>query len=130
VAQRVGRSLAELFHDRGTRKGRVVSSVPLPHFTPGKVRYPLHRRLGGPCGQNEWEENLVPIGIRSRTVQPVVSRYTDQRDNCCSCLKFNICGPDHKIYFMLKMACFLSFCDTIYNSVHSWSKKYVTLNTM
>ena len=36
VAQRVGRGIALLFHDRGTRRGWVVSSTPRPHFTPGK----------------------------------------------------------------------------------------------
>ena len=44
---------------------------------PGKARYPFYRRLGGPQGRSGREENLVPTGIRSRTVQPVVSRYTD-----------------------------------------------------
>jgi len=37
----------------------------------------LHRRLGGPQGRSGRAEKLVPAGIRSRTVQPVVSRYTD-----------------------------------------------------
>jgi len=36
VAQRVVRSIALLFHDRGTRRGWVVSSTPRPHLTPGK----------------------------------------------------------------------------------------------
>jgi len=45
VAQRVGRGIALLFHDRGTRRGWVVSSTPRPHFTPGKDRYPFYRRL-------------------------------------------------------------------------------------
>ena len=36
VAQRVGRGIALLFHDRGTRRGGVVSSTPRPHFTPGE----------------------------------------------------------------------------------------------
>ena len=45
--------------------------------TPEKNRYPLYRRLGGPQGRSGRAENLVPIGIRSRTVQPVVSHYTD-----------------------------------------------------
>jgi len=36
VAQRVCRGIALLFHDRGTRRGWVVSSTPRPHFTPGK----------------------------------------------------------------------------------------------
>jgi len=44
---------------------------------PVKTRYPFCRRLGGPLGRSGQEENLVPTGIRSRTVQPVVSRYTD-----------------------------------------------------
>jgi len=44
---------------------------------PGKTRYPLYRRLGGPQGRSGRAENLVPTGIRSRTIQPVVSRYTN-----------------------------------------------------
>jgi len=44
---------------------------------PGKSRYPFYRRLGGPQGRSGRAENVVPTGIRSRTVQPVVSRYTD-----------------------------------------------------
>ena len=44
---------------------------------PGKIRYSLYMRLGGPQGRSGRAENLVPTGIRSRTVQPVVSRYTD-----------------------------------------------------
>ena len=44
---------------------------------PGKTRFPFYRRLGGPQGRSGRAENLVPIGIRSWTVQPVVSRYTD-----------------------------------------------------
>ena len=40
VAERVGRGIALLFHDRGTIRGWVVSSTPRPHFTPG--RDPVH----------------------------------------------------------------------------------------
>ena len=40
VAQRVGRGIALLFHDRGTRREWVVNSTPRPHFTPGKD--PVH----------------------------------------------------------------------------------------
>jgi len=36
VAQRVGRVIDLLFHDRGTKRGWVVSSTPRPHFTPRK----------------------------------------------------------------------------------------------
>ena len=38
---------------------------------PGKTRYPLYRRLGGPQVRYGRAENLVPTEIRSRTVQPV-----------------------------------------------------------
>ena len=38
---------------------------------PGKTRYPFYRRLGGPQGRSGRAENLVPTGIRSRTVQAV-----------------------------------------------------------
>jgi hypothetical protein len=48
VAQRVGRSIALLFHDRGTRRGLAVSSTPRPHFTPGK--YPVPHFTGGWVG--------------------------------------------------------------------------------
>ena len=43
--------------------------------------YPRERRdthfTGGWVGGRSGRENFVPTGIRSRTVQPVVSRYTD-----------------------------------------------------
>jgi len=42
---------------------------------PEKARYQFYRRLGGPQGWSGQAENLVPTGIRSQTVQPVVSRY-------------------------------------------------------
>jgi len=41
VAQRVGRGIALLFHNGGTRRGRVVSSGPRPYFTPGKEPVPI-----------------------------------------------------------------------------------------
>ena len=48
-----------------------VSPTPRPPLPPGKTRYPLYRRLGGPQGRSGRAENLIPTGIRSRTVQPV-----------------------------------------------------------
>ena len=77
VAQRVGRGIVLLFHDGGTRRGWVVSSTPRPHFTPRKDPVPIIQEAG-------WAPGLVwtggksrPPRIRSRTVQPVVSCYTD-----------------------------------------------------
>ena len=50
VAQRVGRGIALLFHDRGTRREWVVSSTPRPHFTPGKDPVPILQKAGWPPG--------------------------------------------------------------------------------
>jgi len=45
---------------------------------PGKTRYPLYRRLGGPrCWSGQVRKISPPPGFNTRTVQPVVSRYTD-----------------------------------------------------
>jgi len=77
VAQRVGRGIALLFHDRGTRRVERSAARPGRTLPPRKIRYPFYRRLGGPQGRSGRAENLVPTGIRTRTVYPVVSRYTD-----------------------------------------------------
>ena len=57
--------------------GEWSAASPSRTLPPGKTRYPFYRRLGGPQGRSGRAENLVPTGIRSRTSQPVVSRYTD-----------------------------------------------------
>jgi hypothetical protein len=57
--------------------GEWSAACPGRTLPPGKTRFPIDRRLGGPQGRSGRAENLVPTGIRSRTVQPVVSRYTD-----------------------------------------------------
>jgi hypothetical protein len=50
----------------------------LDDLTPGKTRYPLHRRLGGPQGRSVRVRNISPpLGFDPRTVQPVASRYAD-----------------------------------------------------
>jgi hypothetical protein len=48
-------------------------STPRPGHTlpPGKTRYPFCRWLRGPQDRSVRVENLIPTGIRSRTVQPV-----------------------------------------------------------
>ena len=53
-------------------RGERSAARPGRTIPPRKTRYPLYRRLGGPQGPSERAENLVPTGIRSRTVQPVV----------------------------------------------------------
>jgi len=59
VAQRVGRGIALLFHDRGTRRWWVVSGTPRPHFTPGKDPVPIVQEAG-------WAPGPVWTGGKSR----------------------------------------------------------------
>jgi len=59
VAQRVGRGIALLFHDCGTRRGWVVSSTPRPQFTPGKEPVPILQDAG-------WAPGSVWTGGKSR----------------------------------------------------------------
>ena len=77
VAQRMGRDIALLFHDRGTRRFEWSAARPGRTLPPGKTRYTLYRRLGGFQGRSGRAENFFLTGIRSRTVHPVVGRYTD-----------------------------------------------------
>ena len=59
VAQRVGRGIALLFLDRGTRRGWVVSSTPRPHFALGKDPVPILQEAG-------WAPGPVWKGGKSR----------------------------------------------------------------
>ena len=45
---------------------------------PGKTRYPLYKRLGGPQGRSGRVRKILPLpGLDPPTVQPAASRYTD-----------------------------------------------------
>jgi len=59
VAQRAGRCISLLFHDRGTRRGWVVSSTPRPHFTTGKEPVPILLEAG-------WDPGPVWTGVKFR----------------------------------------------------------------
>jgi len=59
VAQRVGRVIALLFHDRGTITGWMVSSMPRLYFTPGKDPVPISQEAG-------WAPGPVWTGGKSR----------------------------------------------------------------
>jgi hypothetical protein len=48
----VSEGIAQLFLNLGTRRGCVVSITPRPPLSPGKSRYPLYRRMGGPRSQS------------------------------------------------------------------------------
>jgi hypothetical protein len=66
TAHRGSRGIALLFLDYGTRRGEGSASRPGRPLPPGKTRYPLYRRLGGPPGP-VWTgaENLAHTGVRS-----------------------------------------------------------------
>jgi len=78
VAHMVGRGIALLFHDRGTRRVWVVSSTPRPHFTPRKDPVPILQEAG-------WAPGPVWTGGKSRPTpgfepgpsSPWLSRYSD-----------------------------------------------------
>jgi hypothetical protein len=71
VAQRVGRGIALVFHDLGTRMGWSASR-PGRTLHPGKTRYPLYRRLVGPQGRSRHVRKISPPpGFDPRTVQPL-----------------------------------------------------------
>ena len=59
VAQRVGRGIVLLFHDRGSRRRWLVSSTPRPHFTHGKDPVPILQEAG-------WAPGPVWTGGKSR----------------------------------------------------------------
>ena len=60
------------------RRGWGVSVRPGCSLPPGKTRYPLYRRLGGPQGRSgQVQKILPPPGFDPQTVQPVAGRYTD-----------------------------------------------------
>ena len=77
TAHRGSRGIALPFHDHGTRRGEGSASRPGRSLAPGKTRYPLYRRLGGPQGRSGQVRKISPPPeFDPRTVQPVISRYT------------------------------------------------------
>ena len=78
MAHRVGRHIALLFHDGGTRRG-VSGQQHDPATIYPQERPGTHRTVGlvGPRTGLDRRKNLIPNGIRSQTAQPIVSRYMD-----------------------------------------------------
>ena len=90
MAQRVGTGIVLLFHDRGIRRGEWSAARLGRTLPPGKIQYPFYWRLDGPQGRSWRAENLVRTWIPSRTLQPVISRYTDWATGPTP-KKFSIC---------------------------------------
>jgi hypothetical protein len=78
TAHRGSRGIALPFHDHGTRGSEGSGSRPGRSLPPGKNRYLLYRRLGGPKGRSGQVRKISPPpGFDLRTVLSVASRYTD-----------------------------------------------------
>jgi hypothetical protein len=90
VAQRVGRGIAILFHDRGTRGGWVVSSTPRPHFTPGKDPVPILQEAG-------WTPGPVWTGGKSR---PHRDSIPDRPTRSESLYRLSYPAHNYKTFFM------------------------------
>jgi len=73
VSQRVGRGIALLLHDHGTRSRWVVSSTPRPHFTPGKVPVPILQEAGWALGP-VWTSGNSPLRQNSIAARPARSQ--------------------------------------------------------
>jgi hypothetical protein len=76
--QRVGRGIALLFRDLGTRRGWVVSLTPRPLYPQER---PSTHCTGGwvglRAGLDVREKSRPPPGFDPRTIQPIASCYTD-----------------------------------------------------
>ena len=105
VAQRVGRGIALLFHDCGTRRGWVVSSMLRPHFTPGKDPVPILQEAGwapGPVwmgGKSHPHQDSIPdrparssVAIPTELPGPYIYIYTLRGNKLfTNCKKFTRC---------------------------------------
>ena len=60
TAHRRSRGIALPFHDNGTRRGEGSASRLGRSLPPGKTRYPMYRRLGGPQGRSGQVRKISP----------------------------------------------------------------------
>jgi len=102
TAHRGSRGIALLFHDHGTRRGEGSALRSDRSLPPGKIRYPLYRRLFGAQGRSgHMRKTSPPPGFGPRTVQPVASGYTD-----CATRPTKKVDTEHKIVFSFSLQFF------------------------
>jgi len=99
---RLGRSIALLFHDCGTRRGWVVSSTPWPHFTPWKDPVPILQDAG-------WAPGPVWTGGKSRPHQDLIP---DRPARSQSIYRLSYPAHNGGIYSLQKHYKFISYCLT------------------
>jgi len=99
VAQRAGRVTALLFHDRGARRGWVVSSTPRPHFTPGIDPVPILQEA-------VWAPGPVWTGGKSR---PHRDSIPDRPEHSSVAIPTELPGPNYSYCIWYK-------CKILYTS--------------
>ena len=109
VAQRVDRGIALLFHDRGTRRGWVVSSTSRPHFTPEKDSVPILQEAG-------WAPGPVWTGEKSH---PYRDSIPDRPARSSVTILTELHGPQLWNYSLLKYRVFI-LCNYLAVCVSSW----------
>ena len=115
VAQRVGRVIALLFHDRGSRREWVVSSTPRLHFTPGKELVPILLEAG-------WHPGPVWTGGKSRPHRDSIPDRPARSQSL-----YRLSYPAHLFVFVpaeKHYAVAFLYCCLVSNSVpqlHCWS---------
>ena len=77
VAQMVGRSIVYSSMTAALEGGEWSATRPGRTLPPRKDPIPILQEAVAPQGRSGRAEHFVHTGIRSRTVQPVVSCYTD-----------------------------------------------------
>ena len=89
--------------------GEGSASRPGHSLPPGKTRYPLYRRLGGPQGRcGQVRKISPPQGFDPRTVQPVASRYTVYATLLIMTLRISTYHLKHFLYGIFKNKSHLS----------------------
>jgi len=124
VAQRVGTGIALLFHDRGIRRGWVVSSTPRPHFTPGKDTVPFLQEAGwvpGPVwtgGKSRPQRDSIPDRpARSQSLYRL--SYLAHLYIPIHMKSINICR--FEIYKCLQCEIYKYMCYEIYKCLQKWN---------
>ena len=84
MAQRVGRGIALLFHDRGTRRGEWSASRHGHTLPPGKTRYPFYRREVGPRA-----------GLDGRKISSPLRESIPDRAPCTVAIPTELPGPQN-----------------------------------
>ena len=75
------------FMTKALEGGEGSASRPGRSLPPGKTRYQLYRRLGGPQGRSGQVRKIShTLGFDPQTVQPVASRYIDYATRPTSCI--------------------------------------------